>query len=65
MTDFNGYDRRAFLRRGAMGAGAFWALSLSPFMARRASGAFASPYGAIAPKLDETTATALMDSGCS
>ena len=32
-----------------MGAGAFWALSLNPFMARRASGAaIASPYGAIA-----------------
>jgi secreted PhoX family phosphatase len=61
MTDFNGYDRRAFLRRGAMGAGAFWALSLSPFMARRASGAaIASPYGAIAPKLDETTGLPLL-----
>ena len=46
MTDFNGYDRRTFLRRGAMGAGAFWALSLNPFMARRAYGAaIASPYG--------------------
>jgi uncharacterized protein len=61
MTDFNGYDRRTFLRRGAMGAGAFWALSLSPFMARRAHGAaIDSPYGAISPKLDETTGLPLL-----
>ena len=61
MTDFTGYDRRTFLRRGAMGAGAFWALSLSPFMARRAHGAaIASPYGAISPKLDETTGLPLL-----
>ena len=38
MTEFT-YDRRTFLRRGAMGAGALWALSLDPFMARRAEGA--------------------------
>ena len=51
MTDFNSYDRRTFLRRGAMGAGAFWALSLNPFMARRAYGAaIASPYGADQPE---------------
>jgi secreted PhoX family phosphatase len=61
MTEFNGLDRRTFLRRGAMGAGAFWALSLDPFMARRAYGAgIASPYGAISPKLDETTGLPLL-----
>ncbi len=38
MTEFT-YDRRTFLRRGAMGAGALWALSLDPFIARRAEGA--------------------------
>jgi hypothetical protein len=27
-------DRRTFLRRGAMGAGAFWALSLQELAAR-------------------------------
>ncbi len=44
-----------------MGAGAFWALSLNPFMARRAYGAaIASPYGAISPKLDETTGLPLL-----
>ena len=46
MTDVSSFDRRTFLRRGAMGAGAFWAVSLDPFMARRAEGAaIASPYG--------------------
>lgn len=61
MTEFNGLDRRTFLRRGAMGAGAFWALSLNPFMARRAHGAgIPSPYGLISPKLDETTGLPLL-----
>ncbi len=59
MTHINPTDRRTFLRRGAMGAGAFWTLSLDGFMARRAEGASptsgASPYGPIAPVLDETT----------
>src|SRR5688500_19989478 len=60
MTDFT-FDRRTFLRRGAMGAGAFWVLSLDPFMARRAYGAaIASPYGTISPKLDETTGLPLL-----
>ena len=53
MTHINPTDRRTFLRRGAMGAGAFWTLSLDGFMARRAEGAShtngASPYGPIAP----------------
>jgi secreted PhoX family phosphatase len=61
MTEFNSLDRRTFLRRGAMGAGAFWALSLNPFMARRAHGAgIASPYGPISPRLDETTGLPLL-----
>jgi secreted PhoX family phosphatase len=60
MTEFN-YDRRTFLRRGAMGAGALWALSLDPFMARRAEGAaIPSPYGPISPKIDETTGLPLI-----
>jgi len=60
MTDFT-YDRRTFLRRGAMGAGALWALSLDPFMARRAHGAaIVSPYGPISPKIDETTGLPLI-----
>ena len=60
MTDFT-YDRRTFLRRGAMGAGALWALSLDPFMARRAHGAaIANPYGPISPKIDETTGLPLI-----
>ena len=60
MTDF-AFDRRTFLRRGAMGAGALWALSLDPFMARRAEGAgIPSPYGPISPQLDETTGLPLI-----
>ena len=47
MIEYSPFDRRTFLRRGAMGAGALWAASLGPFMARRAEGAaIASPYGA-------------------
>ena len=54
-------DRRTFLRRGAMGAGALWAFSLGPFMDRRAEGAaIASPYGPISPKTDETTGLSLI-----
>jgi secreted PhoX family phosphatase len=56
MTDFSTIDRRTFLRRGAMGAGALWAVSLDPFMARRAHGAaILSPYGEIQPAQDQTT----------
>jgi hypothetical protein len=55
------FDRRTLLRRGAMGAGALWAFSLGPFMARRMEGAaITSPYGPIAPRLDETTGLALL-----
>ena len=61
MTEFNQFDRRTFLRRGAMGAGALWTASLGPFMARRAEGAaIASPYGDIFPTADETTGLALL-----
>jgi hypothetical protein len=62
MTDFSAFDRRTFLRRGAMGAGALWAVSLAPFMARRIHGAaiVPSPYGPISPKIDETTGLPLI-----
>ena len=62
MTQLNSSDRRTFLRRGAMGAGAFWALSLDGFMARRAEGSpvVPSPYGPIAPVADETTGLKLI-----
>ena len=56
-------DRRTFLRRGAMGAGAMWALSLQELAARRKYGAalaIPSPYGDISPKMDETTGLPLL-----
>ncbi len=57
----NEFDRRTFLRRGAMGAGALWAASLGPFMARRAEGAaIPSPYGPLAPTIDESTGLPLL-----
>ena len=53
-------DRRTFLRRGAMGAGAAWTLSLQELSARAGhrgpvvtSGV--SPYGPVRPKKDEST----------
>jgi len=61
MIENNEFDRRTFLRRGAMGAGAVWAASFGPFMARRAEGAaIASPYGPIAPTVDEVTGLMLL-----
>jgi len=57
-------DRRIFMRRGAMGAGALWALSLGELAARGGhrnpiiNGV--SPYGPIAAKLDETTGLPLL-----
>ena len=58
-------DRRTFLRRGAMGAGAVWALSLKDLSARASyrrrrllNGV--SPYGPIRPKKDETTGLELL-----
>ena len=61
MTEFT-FDRRTFLRRGAMGAGALWALSLDPFMARRAEGAAIARARTdrSAPKIDETTGLPLI-----
>ena len=56
MIDDSQFDRRTFLRRGAMGAGAVWAASFAPFLARRAEGAaIPSPYGPICPQADEVT----------
>jgi uncharacterized protein len=59
-------DRRTFMRRGAMGAGALWMFSLQEFAGRRAyAGSFRlapgqSPYGPIGPKLDEATGLPLI-----
>jgi uncharacterized protein len=53
-------DRRTFIRRGAMGAGALWALSLGDLMGRRADAAIPSPYGPVSPKADETTGLYLL-----
>ena len=61
--EFMKTDRRTFLRRGAMGAGALWAVSLQELSARRNYGpaaAIPSPYGAISPKLDEVTRLPLL-----
>jgi len=61
MIDPNHTDRRTFLRRGAMGAGAFWTLALGAFMSRGVSAAaVAGPYGAVSPKIDETTGLPLL-----
>ena len=55
-------DRRTFMRRGAMGAGALWAVSLGEFVGRKAYArtALASPYGPISPKLDQSTGLPLL-----
>jgi uncharacterized protein len=69
MPDLNGAtreqsksDRRTFLKRGAVGAGALWTASLSSFMVRRAEGVplTPSPYGPISPKNDEATGLPLI-----
>ena len=61
MIDANHTDRRTFLRRGAMGAGAFWTLSLGAFMSRGVNaGPIAGPYGPITPTIDETTGLPLL-----
>ncbi len=56
-------DRRTFLRRGAMGAGALWMFSLGELAARRPSGpvGISSPYGPISPKKDDTTGLELLN----
>ena len=57
-------DRRTFMRKGAMGAGALWALSLQDLAARGARRApivsGVSPYGPISPKPDESTGLPLL-----
>ena len=62
MTEPTTHDRRTFLRRGAMGAGALWTLSLTELMSRRADGSpvISSPYGPIGPALDEATGLPLL-----
>ena len=61
MIDGLTVDRRTFLRRGAMGAGSLWALSLGEFMSRSVKAAqIPSPYGAIGPVADETTGLELL-----
>ena len=61
MTHVSTLDRRTFIRRGAMGAGALWMLSLGDLMARRAHAAIPSPYGPVSPKPDETTGLHLLE----
>jgi secreted PhoX family phosphatase len=55
-------DRRTFLRRGAMGAGAVWLYSLPELAARRRieRSAGPSPYGPVEPVRDETTGLPLL-----
>jgi uncharacterized protein len=53
-------NRRTFLKRGAVGAGALWTASLNSFMVRRAEGLTPSPYGPIGPKNDEATGLPLI-----
>jgi len=62
MTENQTFDRRTFLRRGAMGAGALWAFSLGELTERRAYGAVLtpSPYGPVSPKADEVTGMRLL-----
>jgi secreted PhoX family phosphatase len=62
MSEILTSDRRTFLRRGAMGAGAFWMLSLAEFAAREAYGQSVAkgPYGPVTPKHDETTGLPLI-----
>jgi uncharacterized protein len=62
MIETSKTDRRAFLRRGAMGAGAMWMLSLQELMSRLAygEGLNPSPYGPVSPRLDETTGLPLL-----
>ena len=61
MIDANYTDRRTFLRRGAMGAGAFWTLSLGAFMSKSVHAApIVGPYGPVSPTLDEITGLPLL-----
>jgi hypothetical protein len=62
MNGFLPVDRRTFLRRGAMGAGALWTWSLPELAARRRveRSATVSPYGPIQPRPDGTTGLPLL-----
>jgi hypothetical protein len=62
MAELVNQERRAFLRRGAMGAGALWTFSLETLLARQLveSPRVPGPYGAVSPKLDETTGLPLL-----
>ena len=60
MTQHATLDRRTFIRRGAMGAGAVWALSLGDLMGRHAHAAIPSPYGPVSPKPDQNTGLSLL-----
>src|SRR5262245_42829759 len=62
MIETNKTERRTFLRRGAMGAGAMWMISLQELMSRLAYGEALnpSPYGPVSPKLDERTGLPLL-----
>ena len=56
-------DRRTFLRRTAVGAGALWVSALQDFAVKRAHAGAAiagSPYGDISPVLDQTTGLPLL-----
>ncbi len=57
-------DRRTFLRRSAVGAGALWVSSLQEFALKRALAKphiAGSPYGPISPSIDETTGLPLLE----
>ncbi len=64
MTGITRSDRRTFLRRTAVGAGALWVSSLQEFALRRAEGSpypGGSPYGPVFPTLDETSGLPLLE----
>jgi uncharacterized protein len=65
MDDLLRTDRRTFMRRGAMGAGALWMLSLQELAARGGHRGpvvinGVSPYGPIRPTRDQTTGLELL-----
>lgn len=62
MTERVDQDRRTFLRRGAMGAGALWLFSLDELLARRRVEVprVQGPYGPVSPRQDETTGLFLL-----
>jgi uncharacterized protein len=62
MNEPNTTDRRTFIRRGAMGAGALWALSLQDLMMQQLHAApnIKSPYGPVTPTIDGTTGLPLL-----